>query len=95
MPSTDNERAAIPLYKDDFQTAREKGELDIARLSYQTNVACAKDIDSTIAANHSDNILDTDKIVDELAEKYSGSFEIKKQGSAVEAMCCVSLPETA
>ena len=45
MPSTDNERAAIPLYKDDIQTAREKGELDIALLSYQTNVACAKDID--------------------------------------------------
>lgn len=34
-------------------------------------------------------------ILKELAEKYSGSFEIKKQGSAVEAMCCVSLPETA
>ncbi|MBR5089992.1 MAG: DUF3849 domain-containing protein [Ruminiclostridium sp.] len=71
MPSTENERAAIPLYKDDFQTAREKGELDIARLSYQTNIACAKDIDETIAANHLDNILDTDKIVDELVEKYS------------------------
>lgn len=71
MPSTENERAAIPLYKDGFQTAREKGELDIARLSYQTNIACAKDIDETIAANHLDNILDTDKIVDELVEKYS------------------------
>ena len=70
MPSTDNERAAIPLYKDDFQTAREKGELDIARLSYQTNVACAKDIDNSIAANHNNNILDTDKIISELVEKY-------------------------
>ena len=71
MPSTDNERAAIPLYKDDIQTAREKGELDIARLSNQTNVACAKDIDNSIAANHNNNILDTDKIVDELVGKYS------------------------
>lgn len=34
-------------------------------------------------------------ILKDMAEKYGGSFEIKKQGSAVEAMCCVSLPETA
>lgn len=70
MPSTDNERAAIPLYKNDFVDARANGELDIARLSYQTNIACAKDINDTIAANHNDNILDTDKIVSELVEKY-------------------------
>ena len=55
MPSTDNERAAIPLYKNDFVDARANGELDIARLSYQTNIACAKDINETIAANHNDN----------------------------------------
>ncbi len=70
MPSTDNERAAIPLYKNDFVDARANGELDIARLSYQTNIACAKDINETIAANHNDNILDTDKIISELVEKY-------------------------
>ena len=70
MPSTDNERAAIPLYKNDFVDARSNGELDIARLSYQTNIACAKDVNDTIAANHNDNILDTDKIISELVEKY-------------------------
>ena len=35
-----------------------------------TLIACAKDINDTIAANHNDNILDTDKIVSELVEKY-------------------------
>ena len=70
MPSTDNERAAIPLYKEDFRTARARNETEIAAASIKMNDLCAKDISETINSNYSDNILNTDKIVDELVEKY-------------------------
>ena len=70
MPSTDNERAAIPLYTEDFRTARARNETEIAVASIKMNDLCAKDISETINSNYSDNILNTDKIVDELVEKY-------------------------
>ena len=70
MPSTDNERAAIPLYTEDFRTARARNETEIAAASIKMNDLCAKDISETINSNYSDNILNTDKIVDELVEKY-------------------------
>ena len=70
MPSTDNERAAIPLYKEGFTAARARNETEIAAASIKMNDLCAKDISETINANYSDNILDTDKIVEELIGKY-------------------------
>ena len=48
MPSTDNERAAIPLYKEGFTAARARNETEIAAASIKMNDLCAKDISEKV-----------------------------------------------
>lgn len=59
-----------PFYPRDFTYARENGEAEMWRKSYQANVDCAKDIDNAISNNYNANCLDSKAVLNEVTEEY-------------------------
>lgn len=65
-----------PVYLQSGVYARDHGELDTFRASYQANVACRDAIDRAISENYHDNRLDTRSIYREVVGKF-GAERVK------------------
>lgn len=65
-----------PVYLQSGAYAREHGELDAFRTSYQANVACRDAIDKAISENYHDNRLDTRSIYRDVVGKF-GAERVK------------------
>lgn len=65
-----------PIYLQSGAHAREKGELDVFRASYQANIACKEAIEKAINANYADNRLNTTAIYDDVVGKF-GAERVK------------------
>lgn len=62
---------AAPVYYNTAAYAREHGELDQYRLSYNANVACKEMLEKTINSNYSDNRLNTKDVFEQVSDKFS------------------------
>lgn len=65
-----------PVYLQSGVYARDHGELDTFRASYQANVACRDAIDRAISENYHDNRLDTRSVYREVVGKF-GAERVK------------------
>lgn len=66
----------IPIYLQSGAHAREHGELDVFRTSYQANVACKDAIEKAISENYVDNRLNTTASYDDVVSRF-GAERVK------------------
>ena len=59
--------AGVPIYTQDFAYAQAHNELDLLRNSYKADVACRNAIELAIKENYSGNLLNTAKVIREVA----------------------------
>lgn len=65
-----------PVYIQSGVYARDHGELDVFRASYQANVACKDAIEKAISENYADNRLNTTAIYDDVVGRF-GTDRVK------------------
>ena len=66
----EDELRKVPIYKYPADHARENGELEQYRASYQANIACAKAIDKAIASHHDVYSFDSKAAVRDVVGKF-------------------------
>ena len=60
----------IPLYRYPASYAREHGEREQYRASYQANIACRDMIEKEVSEHYRDNVLDTNAVLDAAVSEF-------------------------